>query len=526
MPLEYQDEKGPAAATAGPGEVNDPNHPFLGAASGMLAGQRMAAPVPGSSAVRNIILTGGGAAVGAAVGGLPGAAAGGAAGNYAAQRMNMSLGEQSAVMPGEVAASAAMGLIPGGGGLAAQMAKGAVGNLVAKTIETGVDENRLPTLGEAAFAGGMGAAGGGLGAKLAGPGKVAPLTEAEALMAGRNNSYRDVRKYNIVVPPSDLGKGSDLVSSMAGGAAERYAAIAKNQPGWQQMTREDLGLSGRGPLLPETYAALREAAQAPYQELGHISANANAQLEKIRAAGPNPIDGPSTAARGDYDKSMRAVTDPLLIQAGAAVDKLPAARLVAQNAYQDMKNQVQGATWENWQAKKQVVDDMEDQIAAAAKSAGRPDLFNKLLAARRLISKTYVAQSTTNPDNGLVSPKGFGDISWDAGTRGAPNPLDGNFQKMGAFYNNFDRLGKTVTDVPAPAVNAMTFGQSMNSAANAGPLAKVLGFAQSKLGAPARAYQLSNFAQNRYAAPRLDTRPTAQSFSAALARYGAMSAGR
>lgn len=480
--------------------------------------------------------TGGGAAVGASVGAFGGpiapatipigAAIGGAIGNYFAQKARVAMGEANAVKPGEVAGSAAMGLIPGGGGILAQGLKGGVGNLVAKTIETGVDEDRLPTWPEVATSMFMGGGGGMLGAKLAGKPRLAPLTPEEALMAGRDKAYRDVRPYKIVVPPSDVGKGSDTLGSMGGAAATRYAAIVKNQPGYQQMTREDLGLSGAGPITGAEYKALRDAAAEPYQKIAQISEAAQARLDQIEAAGPKAIDGPSTAAKGDYDKSLRAVTDPLLIQAKANVQQLPMARIAAHQAYVDMKNQVQGATYEAWQAKKAIADQMENDIEAAAAVAGDKTLLPRLQASRRLIAKSYVAQAATNPDNGLVSPKTFGDISWEAGTRGMPSPLDGNFQKMAAFYNNFDRLGKDVTSVPAPGVNAMTMGQSLNSAANGGLLSKAIGFAQSKMGGPARAYQLSEFAQNRYAAPRLDTRPTAKSFAAQLARYGAMTAGR
>lgn len=400
--------------------------------------------------------------------------------------------------PGAIFAATGTGAVPGSwmakGGLAVAGLKGAALNTVSQYAQKGIDQDRVPTLAELLLSDTLSAGGGAGAAKLAGAKQLAVLNPQEQLMIGRDRAFRQMRPFGITVPPSDVGKGSDMIGGIGGAAPTRYAAIAKNQPGWQAATREDLGLSGNGPLFPKQYQDLRKALAAPYQQMQDISENAQAQLEKFRAAGPTAIDGPSTAALQDYDKSVKHLTDPLVVQAAGDIKALPGARLAAHQAMVDWKNQVQGATYDKWQALKGSADELENKIEAAAISAGKPDLAKAIANSRRLISKSYLAQATTNPDNGLVSPKGFGDVSWEAGTRGIPSPLDANMQKMAAFYNNFDRLGKTVTDIPAAGVNQLNSKLSwMNLPA----------LVHGSLGKPARNFMLSEAAQNSYAAPRL-----------------------
>lgn len=478
-------------------------------------------------------LKAGGPALGQAIGGATGplapvavpvlGAIGGAGGDALAQWRAMANGDQPGGFRwGELAASAGMGVIPGGfaarGGttLAKQAVQGAATNLTGKYVETAIDEGRIPTPGEALGSAAFGGVGGAVASQLGGAKQLAQLSPEEALLIGRTRAYRDLRPFKIVVPPSDLGKGSDMIGGIGGAAPTRYTAIAMNQPGWQAATRQDLpGLPGVGPIFPEQYQAYRKTLAAPYQKIAAISERAQAQLENLRAAGPRPIDGPSTAAFGDYNKSIKNLTDPLMIQAAADIKALPGARIAAHQAMVDMKNQVQGATYDKWQGLKGAADDLEDKIQQAAVSAGNKDLARQLKQSRRLISKSYLAQAATNPDNGLVSPKAFGDVSWEAGTRGLASPLDGNFKKMGAFYNNFDRLGKEVTSVPAPGVNQLNSKLSwMNIPA----------LVHGSLGKPARAFMLSEGMQNKYASPFAST--FGNDLAAETFRQAALIAGR
>ena len=111
------------------------------------------------------------------VGTFLGSAAGGAAGNYLNQLVEVSKGQRGAVSGGQVAGSAAMGLIGGGAGKVVQAAKGYAAPMLARAtqgglagassvaVEKAIDEGRLPTWEEVSLPAAFGAvSGGALGA--------------------------------------------------------------------------------------------------------------------------------------------------------------------------------------------------------------------------------------------------------------------------------------------------------------------------------------------------------------------------
>lgn len=514
------------------GEDPDPMHPIMGASGGLLAGQRMGKGVPVPSVLKDTALEAGGPALGQTIGAFGGplapvtvplgGAIGGVAGDYAAQRRRISAGEQDKLKFGELAASGFAGMIPGGslakattGAVVRQGLKGAAVNLASKAIETGIDEQRLPTASEAMLATVSGGVGGAVQAKF---GPVGELSAEDQLYSARNAALKALRGEGVKVPPHELGKGSDMISSVSGKAALQQAAAKDNQFAWNRLAREEFGQSGALPVLPEQYAQIRKDSYEPYEKLKSISEKASLDLEDLKKRSLT-ASGAHALAVQESDPAFRALMDPLVTQAAGDVDALKVARFKAQSAYDSFKAG-NPAAYDAWQSARAQAETLNDRLIDAAKSVGDPDLVKRLDASRTTIAKSYAAESATDKTTGLVDPVRLA-AQFNDGV-----PLTGNLKKMADFANAFKREAVMATSVPSPGVNNLNMQLVGNSMAQGSATGVAAGILQGTLGKVTRPAQLSAWNQSRLLNPNLITRPSAKQFAATLARYGAMSAGR
>lgn len=399
----------------------------------------------------------------------------------------------------------------------------AAGNLIAKTVETGVDEQRMPTMTEGMGSLGGAALGAGASRFIAAVPQLAKPSAEEALMANRNKAFYALRGEGVVLPPSEMGRGSDTLSSIAGKAATGQQASQMNQQAWNRLAREEVGMAGALPITVKSEPGkisdldrIRQSAYEPYETIKEISQNAQIKLAELKKKSFTAMGGHELAVQ-KADPTVKAAMDPLITQAAADVDALKVARFKAQSYYDSFKAGNPKA-YEAWQAAKGRVDELTDNIAAAAQSIGDEDLVKRLNSSRTLIAKTYALQKATNPSTGLVDPASLGAQLLDG------EPLTGNLKKIADFQLAFHRAAVDAGRVPAPGVNNLSAQISTAIASQGNPSGLASAFINAMGPKPARSFLLSNAYQNSMTQPRYT--PTAEEITAMLARFGSQNAGR
>lgn len=498
---------------------------LLPASAGMMAGQpRGGVPMP--EFIKSMVTQGGPPAVGQAAGALTGPFAPvavpvlgglGGAGGYVLDQLRKG---QPMTWGGATGATIA-GAIPGGpmasgvGGVIKAGTKYGLGNLAAKVAETEIDKGHLPTVGEGAtaFAGGAVAA---PVQKVLGKVMAGKLSPEDILMAERNRSFRELRGEGVVVPPHEIGKGSDVLSGIGGKAALQQQAAKENQYAWNRLTREEFGLGGARPIMKQDFDTVRVAAYEPYETIKKISEDANKLLDNLKKTRLSPESGAHATAIKENNPATRALMDPLLVQAAADVDALKVARFKAQQAYDSFRGG-NPQSYETWQAEKATADKLTDRIISAGESVGDEKLVERLKASRQIIAKSYAAQAATNPSNGLVDANEYGRQILNG------EPLSGNLKKIGDFANSFHREAVEAGRVPAPGVNNLSSQISAAMMSQGSAPGMVMGALNNLGPKQIRNHLLSKGAQDRFVRPPT---VTSEEFQAMLARFGASAQGR
>ncbi len=471
----------------------------------------------GNSAT-NLAIEGGAPAVGQALGGMTGplapvavpllGAAFGAGGNAIAQAR----GDEPFSM-GQVAGAAVSGAIPGaslagaeGRQVLREGAKYAASNLGSKVLETEIDRGELPTIGEAATSVATGAVGAKLSADLA---KVPlrKLTQEKQMMAMRDDTFKSLRKEGVVIPPHEIGEGSDVLSSIGGKAALSQQASRKNAPAWQKLAREEIGLSKEPlPISRQDLTDLRSEYAKPYQELQTIHEEAKTQLEQ-RLAELAKMPDPKEALIAADAPAMKESLSILSKWADADVNALKEARFSAQKAYDAFKAG-NPAAYDQWQAAKATATKLEQNIEDAAASLHDDTLLSRLKESRKKIAQTYSVEEALNPATGLVDPAMFGR------QLDAKEPLSGNLKKIAEFQLAFHRNAVEATRAPYPNVGNVGAMAATSQISRGNVPGAIGGIVSATAGRPARAFLLSDYIQDELANPSVR-----QNFSSALARY-------
>lgn len=457
------------------------------------AGIRGAPPAIGQQLGRRF-----GGPIGQRVGGF----IGGGLGELGAELYEGKAPQAGAILAGAGAGAFAANPMNGAGpaALAREALKQGGVNLAAKAAGTGIDEGRMLTAGEAgtSFAGGAFApvAGKAVGTVLGARG-LQPTPNERLYGAGQQQSFRDLRGEGVKVLPQNVLRGNDTIGALAGRTTLQREIDLSNQGAWQKLARDANGLSKEArPLFHTELDKVRERLESPYQEFERISSDAKTRLEKLQAAGPKAIDGPSAAALEDYNKANKHLMDPAIVEAGADVNALKIARDQAQKAYKRFDNG-DPAAYAEWQNHVATVDALNGRLVDAAQSAGKPELVAALTKAREKYAISYATQAAIqSPRGGLVDIAKFGQMQ-----KMAPGYLTGNLAKMGNFALDFKRDAVEATRVLPPGVNNMSANQQMQMLAE-GNAPGMFMAAASKLAGPAlRPVLKSNSYQNLLAKP-------------------------
>jgi hypothetical protein len=481
-------------------------------------------------------LEAGGSAMGQSLGALGGPAApltvpvggaiGGASGNLAAQARQIKAGERDSVSWGEVAKQAAVGAIPGaplagatGKTLLKEGAKYAVGSMAGNAFKAGA-ERRTPTVEEvanpveiaASFAAPY------VGKRLD---KLPALTPQQILQSERDAAFRALRPEGVKLPPHEIDRGSDMLSSVAGKAASQQQAARENALPFTRLTREEVGLKGAAPITEKELAKQYKAAYEPYEKIASIQENAKLRLAReeeaqaarkaksVTSSDPHERAAQEEAFAGDEERN-KAMLDALVLQSGANIKRLREVRAEAKDAYRAFQNG-SPAAYDKWKELRATADTLEQQFEEAAKMVGDDTLVDRLRDSRKQIAKLHVIEDSLNKSTRLPDINEFGKM-YDNGV-----PLDGNLEKLAKFAIAFRRESVDAANVPAPGVDAMRAHLGAMSAARGNPAGAGWVF----LGSPTRKVMLSEPMQNYFAQQKEPVTPT---LGAAIARFATQGA--
>lgn len=442
---------------------------------------------------------------------IPGAdRLGGAVGAMAGEALAESR-EGEGIKPGRLVSAGISGLVTGkslaGAGaakVAGEAAKYAGVGAAGQTAETVIDEGRLPTAGEVAVSAGASALGAPAARVLS---KATPATGRDAIYDVEMETLRDLRKEGVVIPPHEIGAGSDFVSSIGGKAALQQEAAKRNQFVWQKLAREEIGLSKESlPIRKSELESIRRDSGAPYREIQTIQREAKQHLQSRLAEIAKEAD-PHAAMIKMEEPAMKESLSILNILASADVDALKKARFDAQRARSAFQAGDPNA-YQTWQNAKAQAEALEDAIERAAGSLRDTTLLPRLKDARQKIAKTYAVEDALNPGNGFVDPLSFGRQLVNG------EPLSGNLEKIAKFQLAFRREAVEAGRVPAPGVGNL--GSMMTTGmASQGDAPGVIGaVVNATAGRAARPILLSDLVQDSMLTPK-----ERQNLSASLARY-------
>lgn len=444
----------------------------------------------------NMVIEGGGPALGQSLGGMTGplapvavpllGAVGGAGSSAAAQSRR---GEP--ITLGRTISSAIIGAIPGsplaGAGarkVALEAGKYAAGNVAGAIAESEIDRGELPSVRDIVTQAATGAVAA-PAARLFSKARIP--TDQERVFARRNAVFEGLRGDGVVVPPHELGKGPMIVANAAGKAALHQQAAIRNQVAWQRLVREEIGLPKTpDPISVRDLEMVRDVASEPYRTLQTISTEAKQQLEERMAQlAQNP--DPHAAMIAMEEPAMKQSLTMLRDLAAADVDALKAARKSAQDSYRAFKNGSPEA-YDAWQAATNTAEGLENAIDRAAEILKDDTLLSRLRESRKKIAQTYSIEDSLNLGTGLVNPIEFGRIL----DRRGEKALTGNLKKIGDFALAFHREAVEASRVPAPGVGNLGM-LAATSNATRGDLPGFTGAVINlTMGRPSRAFLLSD----------------------------------
>lgn len=276
----------------------------------------------------------------------------------------------------------------------------------------------------------------------------AAAEKKSALSAPRDAILEEGRSAGYVVPPD-----TSVFRGVAGKAALRQEAIARNQQVTNNLARKALGLPDEVPLTEGAIEGLINKFSEPYRKVAAIDPEAAAALKELREA---------RARAGAWYTAYER-------------NKIP--------TYQDRAQRLTAKA-----------DKLEEYLDDIAKNSGQPELLAELKDARTKIAKAKDVQRALNVD-GNVDAHVIGNM-FDKG-----KPLTGELATIGKFDQAFRRYTTESSRVEAPGGGQLSPLASVNAAANAdGPM----GWFAAGLplaGGPARSLLLSRMYQkpNNYA---------------------------
>ena len=450
---------------------------------------------------------------------VTGSMSGAAAGSFLNQLRRMSKDPNYKFQKGEFLTDVATAGVPGGPatgtGVKAVLREGLKQGATAlggAELQSMIDRGRLLSGEEAATAGGLGFFGGAAGQKLFAGSKGAQeaVSQQQANRSLRSRSADAGAQLGLKAPVSDVEKLTEKgvsettkqLSSLAGADALKFETRLQNRNAVNEGVREDLGLPRKGDTTIGDLRAVRDEAAQPYAEIGQIGETGKAKVQQIKdlreqlTRVSDPME--KAALEEEFDKAFASTKERAEIEAAADVAKLTELRAQSRRARDQYyaSNGTLPQKLEEAMAARESAQALEVQIEDAVRRSGKPELADRLKAARERIAKSYNAEDALNRSTGDFDAREFGRQI----DRGAP--LSGNLKAIGDFANTFPRAFGDVGATPAPGINKLgTIGRFLTGGAVYGssggniPLSVAAAFAPEIGGTAARKYLLSSGAQ-------------------------------
>ncbi len=305
--------------------------------------------------------------------------------------------------PGGLIAGGVSKALPAAGAIAKGVVGGAAQGALQPTHGNEEDflTNKLTQIGVSGGVGGvLPAIGKGIKSFL-GSNKLNP-TAAATLAEGEAAGYR--------VPPSMVNPSglNNTLESLAGKAAVKQEASSRHANITDALTAKMLKLQPGEPVTPGATKAVRQVADAAFDEVDNLSPTAKTALRELRDARHK-----TNVHFKHYFKSA----DP------DALDKAEYHKGLAQL--------------------------FEQEIANEAQKAGRQDLVKKLADARMTIAKTYDVERALNEADSHVSAPALGRLFDEKGGKA----MTGELATIGKMANTFPSVMREGASVPVAGVS-------------------------------------------------------------------------
>lgn len=283
--------------------------------------------------------------------------------------------------------------------------------------------------------------------------RVAEGAKQKALNLPRDIELAQARQAGYKVPNSEVAPSflGNRLESIGGKAAIRQEATLGNQEVTNAIARKAIGLPENQPITPGKISELLKKHGQAYDDVASLSPQAYKDVEAWKIANAN-----AKAWFNRYGTSKHP-------------DDLAKAK-----QFQNEAGMLE--SWIDW----------------AARSSGKPDLLNKLQAARKEIAKVHTVERATSP-TGEVNAQVFGRLLEKQ------KPLSGGLEDIGAFASTFPKFAGRGAMTQAPGIGATeaisSAGMGMAGALGTGSPSGLLAAGIPLLRHPARALALSKAMQ-------------------------------
>lgn len=256
-------------------------------------------------------------------------------------------------------------------------------------------------------------------ASLASQNSVKDATLAEAQAAG----------YTVPRSLYNPTFASNRLESLGGKAAIKQQAAAENQATTNAIARQALGLPEDAPLSKGLLDVMKDKAAAPYREIANLTPT---------------TPKPATSIYNDWGTPTPAVKgfDPK-----ATLESLKQARNDSQGWFEAYNRSKSPEDLVNAKALRDTADKLETSLEDYAKTLGKPELVDSLIAARKKIAQIYDVRRSLNDATGDVSAQTFGRL-FEKG-----KPLSDGLDTIGKFRTAFPQVSQDGAKIPASGVS-------------------------------------------------------------------------
>jgi hypothetical protein len=283
-------------------------------------------------------------------------------------------------------------------------------------------------------------------------------------------TLKDARKAGYVVQPSTVASSAvgNKLESVAGKAAIAQDAAIRNQAVTNKLAARAIGLADDAPITMASIEDVREKAGKIYNEVDEL--RSTTKMDWFPRFHSTSLSEDLKQARADANKFYKAydrMGDPAMLERAESASNL--------------------------------AKSIEGDLERIAKAAGKPELIDKLKAARQLYARTFVVERSLNLGDGNVSAAMIGRML-DHG-----QPLTGELKVIGKFAQAFPRVTRDASAVPPAAVAGTdAFSSAMLGTIGYGAVGGPAGLAAAGLPllrSPARRFILSERYQSGLTAP-------------------------